>query len=258
VQGLNVYSSGWTRGGANPSDFKGNCIRNCVIATNRIVLLEGGGTTHFTRNLMIFGPVNTEYIYASSLATYHSKVLHTLVFSENVMVHHGGAAFFFFHGELDTPSRIVLRNNTFHGKTENLAVVKENALTQQIDFVNNLGINCSNLVFSDPKYLRSTKLRSSGNQSLTSENSDGSQRSIFNSTTLKVLSNSPFDRNAWRIDSKSVQVENEIHSSGALPFGPVDTRGDWFTDLQDRFKAALQHNTVEARAHWSRSLDASR
>lgn len=257
VQGIVIYSNGWARDGANPADFKGNCIRNCVIATNRIVLLEGGGTTYFSRNLMMFGPAIEDERYASSMATFHSKVLHTLVISENVMVHHGGAAQFFFHGDPDTASRIVLRHNTFHGKTENLAVIYENALAQQFEFVNNLGVHSSNLVYSDPKFLRSSKLQSSGNQSLTSDVTGGSQLSLFTATPWKVLSLSPLDRNAWRIDSNSQGTEESNQAPGALPFGPVAERNDWFTELQDRFKASLVQMPEEAREYWSRPLDLS-
>jgi serine/threonine protein kinase len=257
VQGIVIYSNGWARDGANPADFKGNCIRNCVIATNWIVLLEGGGTTYFSRNLMMFGPAIEDERYASGLATYHSKVLHTLVFSENVMVHHGGAAQFFFHGDPDTASRIVLRHNTFHGKIENLAVIYEHALAQQFEFVNNLGVHSSNLVYSDPKFLRSSKFRSSGNQSLTSEESGGSQLSLFTATPWKVISLSPLDRNAWRIDSQSQGTADANQAPGALPFGPAGERDDWFTELQYRFKATLTQMTEEARDYWSRPLDVS-
>lgn len=252
VQGIVIYSTGWARDGVNPADYKGNCIRNCVFAMNRIVLLEGGGTTHITRNLMMFGPGNAHDIYASSLATYHSKVLHTLVFNENVMVHYGGASQFYFHGDPDTASQIILRNNTFHGKTENLAVVYENALAQQIEFTNNLSVHSSNLVYSDPKFLRSSKFRSIGNQSLTSEVAGGRQLSLFTPASWKVLAISPLDRNAWRIDSRNEGGDGTEHAPGALPFGKVNQQGDWFTELQSRFAATLPNMTEQARDYWSR------
>jgi len=74
-------------------------------------------------------------------------------------------------------------------------------------------------------------------------------------TEIRLLSTDPLDRNFMRVDPTSITVPEGEPFPGALPPGPAPPEGDWFTELQDRFKDALQYMTPEAREFWSRPIE---
>ncbi len=256
LQAINIYPTGWYSQNANAKDFKGNCVRNCVIAADQISLMKGGGTTYFARNLIMFGAAAKTDIYTLGFSTHPAKVADTLLLSNNVFVHHGGESQFYVNSERNPDSKILMHHNTFHGVTQNLAVIYDGEKSQVFEFFNNLSINSSSFVYVDAKFAppNNSNFRVAGNQSNTSEHSSGSQWAIFKPSKHKIVSTSPLARDSLRIESAVLDGQNPSPIPGALPPGPVPSSGDWFTALQDRFKVSSHHMTAEAREYWTRPL----
>lgn len=57
---------------------------------------------------------------------------------------------------------------------------------------------------------------------------------------IRYLSRDPLDRNYMRIDPMSIQIPQGDPFPGALPPGPAPAGGDWLTDIQDRWRQALE------------------
>lgn len=55
---------------------------------------------------------------------------------------------------------------------------------------------------------------------------------------IRVLSENPLDRNYLRVDPTSITIPDGDPFPGALPPGPAPADGDWFTRLQDCYRAA--------------------
>ena len=70
---------------------------------------------------------------------------------------------------------------------------------------------------------------------------------------MRFRSTSPLDRDYLRVDETLLKTEDPF--PGALPPGPAPPEGDWFTELQDRFKETLQYTTPKAREFWSQPIE---
>lgn len=256
LQAINIYPTGWYSQNANAKVFKGNCVRNCVIAADQISLMEGGGTTYFSRNLIMFGAATEADIYTLGLFTHPAKVLDTLLLSNNVFVHHGGASQFYVNSERNPNSKLLVHHNTFHGDTQNLAIIYDGEKSQTFEFLNNLSINSSTFVYVDAKIAPpiNPNFRIAGNQSNAAGHSSGNQWEIFEPSKYNSVSTSPLARDSLRIEPAALDEQDRSSIPGALPPEPVPSSGDWFTTLQDRFKVTSQHMTAEAREYWTRPL----
>lgn len=247
---------------AESTDTRGQCIRNCVFAKDFIGLNAVAGQTFLSQNWIRVHLERPSQGYFGLTVSAHSKkdTVHVRrnIFDASAFGHMVGA--FGNINRQDETIRLSYNQNTHVAAAGKLLFIA-GKMDEATEFKNNFSLARNPSVHIE-SYLgnevRDAALRLwkiEGNFSRLRNSRYGVPLANIISPDATLISFDPHDRNFMRIDPTKITVSKGDPFPGALPPGPAPPEGDWFTELQDRFKDALQYMTPEAREFWSKPLE---